>query len=419
MEVAFLIVSIIGLWFTVNAYRPLRLELLSIITFSAGWLTSELPLHHLVWQVIATAVFVAAGALEGWLGWLALGITSLSWCGLIGLAVQASRAEGVVEKALREALGDDYRDKMAPGFCVDDDRLLQLRRLVIPFGNRDPDVEKVRDIDYAGNGRRAQFLDIYRHRSRPAGCPVFLYVHGGGWVIGDKREQGLPLMLHLAARGWLCVTANYRLSPRATFPDHLIDLKLALAWVKAHISEYGGDPGYVVISGGSAGGHLCSLAALTANDPEYQPGFEVADTTVQGCVPFYGVYDFTNRDGVRGRGIGWFLERTVMKSKFSEAREAWEKASPIDRVNQGAPPFFVIHGRNDTLAPVAEARAFVRLLRASSDAPVVYAELPGAQHAFEIFRSVRTAHVVRAVERFLAYAYGNRAEAPEKRTVRA
>jgi dipeptidyl aminopeptidase/acylaminoacyl peptidase len=108
-----------------------------------------------------------------------------------------------------------------------------------------------------------------------------------------------------------------------------------------------------------------------------------------------------------------------MKSKLATARPAWEAASPMDQVNQGAPPFLVVHGANDTLVPVAEARAFVKLLRASSSAPVVYAELPGAQHAFEIFRSVRTLHVVRAAERWLAWAYGTRAGAPEQRVIRA
>src|SRR2546430_7978143 len=144
-------------------------------------------------------------------------------------------------------------------------------------------------------------------------------------------------MLQLASRGWVCVTANYALSPKATFPDHLIDVKRALAWVKEHVSEYGGDPGYVAISGGSAGGHLASLAALTPNRAEYQPGFETADTTVQACVPFYGVYDFTNRDGIRGRGVGKFLERTVMKSKLGTARDAWERASAVDPVEPSAP----------------------------------------------------------------------------------
>jgi acetyl esterase/lipase len=420
MPVAFLIVSAIGLLFTVNAFRPLRVEVLSLPAFFAGWLTSELPVHHLVWQMVATGLFIAGGALDDWLGLVGLGLTVVSWCGLVVLVVQASRAGAVVEAALRETLGDDYRAEMAPELCDDDDPVLRWQRLVLPIRTRDPEVEKVRDIDYAGQGRRSQRLDVYRNRSHPDGCPVFLYIHGGGWVIGDKREQGIPLMLQLASRGWVCVTANYALSPKATFPDHLVDVKRALAWVKEHIVEYGGDPGYVVISGGSAGGHLASLAALTPNRAEYQPGFEAADTTVQACVPFYGVYDFTNRDGIRGRGMGKFLERTVMKSKLATARDAWERASPMDEVNQGAPPFLVVHGANDTLVPVAEARRFVQLLRAASDAPVVYAELPGAQHAFEIFRSVRTLHVVRATERWLAWAYGTRAgESPARRVMRA
>ena len=67
-------------------------------------------------------------------------------------------------------------------------------------------------------------------------------------------------MGHLAARGWVCVTANYRLSPQATWPDHIVDVKRALAWTKANIAGHGGDPGFVVITGGSAGGHLCALA---------------------------------------------------------------------------------------------------------------------------------------------------------------
>ena len=70
-----------------------------------------------------------------------------------------------------------------------------------------------------------------------------------------------------------------------------------MAWVKEHIAEYGGDPAFVAVSGGSAGGHLCALLALTAGDPAFQPGFEEADTSVDACVPFYGVMDMTGRRG--------------------------------------------------------------------------------------------------------------------------
>ena len=91
-------------------------------------------------------------------------------------------------------------------------------------------------------------------------------------------------------------------------------MKRALAWVKEHIAEYGGDPDFVAITGGSAGGHLSSLAALTPNVAAFQPGFEDADTTVQAAVPFYGVYDFTNRDG------------TSRADMEDDARPAWSSS---------------------------------------------------------------------------------------------
>jgi acetyl esterase/lipase len=250
-------------------------------------------------------------------------------------------------------------------------------------------------------------LNVYRHKDHRTGCPTLLQIHGGGWVIGTKDQQGIPLMLHLAAKGWVTIAPNYRLSPRATFPDHLVDLKRALAWIREHGEEHGADPGFVVVTGGSAGGHLTALMALTANDPEYQPGFEDVDTSLQAAVPYYGVYDFTNATGMpsikeRNRGL---VERLVMKKKYVGNEEEFKKASPLWRVRPDAPPFFVIHGKHDSLVPVEEARLFVQRFREVSQAPVVYAELPGTQHAFDVFPSIRTAHVIRAVQRFVDYFY--------------
>jgi acetyl esterase/lipase len=409
--VLFLACSVVGALFTLNGYRPVRFEPVSLPVFFAGWLTSELPLHHLAWEAVATAVFAAGGGLDAPAGVVGLAITVASWAGLVGLAVQSSRSRSVLEEALGRGLGAGYRSRMAQELVAEGDAFANWRRLVLPwlmFVLPDRDVEKVRGVDYAGDGRAAHRLDLYRARTHPTGCPVLVYVHGGGWVIGDKREQGVPLMLHMAARGWVGVSVNYRLSPRATFPDHIVDVKRALAWVRDNVGRYGGDPSFVVVCGGSAGGHLAALAALTPNDPEYQPGFEEADTAVAACVPLYGVYDFTNRQGLRGEGMGkYLLERMVMKVPMALDRSAWERASPMDRVNEDAPPFFVVHGANDTLVPVREARHFAELVRGCSRSPVVYAELPGAQHAFDIFRSIRTAHTVRAVERFLATIYGD------------
>jgi acetyl esterase/lipase len=209
-------------------------------------------------------------------------------------------------------------------------------------------------------------------------------------------------MLDLAARGWVCVSVDYRLSPRATFPDHLVDVKRALVWVRDHAEELGADTRFVAVAGNSAGAHLAALAALTQNRPEYQPGFESGDTSVDACVGFYGIYDLLDRRGFLAHdGMKRLLERHVMKASPVAARDAYEAASPVARAHADAPPFLLVHGTHDTLAPVGGARHFAEVLRETSRAPVVYMEIPGAQHAFEIFPSLRTASVVDGVTAFL------------------
>jgi len=334
-----------------------------------------------------------------------------SWIGLARGFLNARTVEAVVERALESGLGADYRERVMPGV---QERLapeVDWRRILLPFPMSHPDVERIRNIEYSREGGRPIRLDVYRRKDRPTNCPTILQIHGGAWILGSKNEQGIPLMLELAARGWVCVSANYRLSPRATFPDPLVDLKRAIAWIREHGPEYGANPDFLVVTGGSAGGHLASLVALTANCPEYQPGFEHVDTSVRACVPFYGVYDFTDRHGhYRNPGLIRLLERRVMKKRLTDDRDAFDRASPMSCVTENAPPFFVVHGDRDTLVPVDEARRFVEALT-KAGVRVVYAEVPGAQHAFEIFPSLRTTFVVHGVQRYLAYMYGEYAAA--------
>ena len=237
------------------------------------------------------------------------------------------------------------------------------------------------------------------------GAPVLIQVHGGGWTMGSKDQQGIPLMQRMAERGWVCVAINYRLAPRDAFPAQIIDVKRAIAWVKEHIEEYGGDPSYVVITGGSAGGHLTALAALTPNDPAYQPGFEGADTRVQAAVPFYGVYDFAGATGLKNALLmrDRYLAPKIVQRTWDEDPEVFEQGSPILRITADAPDFFVLHGARDSLVAVEQARLFVAALRETSKNSVAYAEFPGTQHAFDVFPSIRSEHVVRAVERYLEW----------------
>jgi acetyl esterase/lipase len=406
----YLIVSTIGLCFTATALRPPRRpEWLMPPAFFAAWLTTELAVWHLVWQLVATIVFIALGALDGWLGWVGLGLTLVSWWGLVHIVSASRRTSRVFSTAFDEALGAGWGDAFDPKWKPVA-HPFEWRRVAMPFSFKRKGVRRVRSIQYVdGDHIRRHRLDVYTHDDAGPGAPVLLQIHGGAWVIGNKSQQGLPLMYQLAARGWVCVAINYRLAPRAAWPAQILDCKRALAWIRANIAQYGGDPDYVVVTGGSAGGHLTALMGLTPNDARFQPGFEDVDTTVRGMIPFYGVYDWTNRFGQRGRrdGLRTMLERAVVKKRYRDAPEVFDAASPLSHVNPDAPPALIVHGDIDTLAPVAEARAFARELRAVSHEPVVYVELRGATHAFEIFQSIRSLQTITAVDLFLTWLLTN------------
>ena len=387
----------------------------TVAAWPIGWLTSELPLHAALAQAGLAIALVAAGGASAWPGWVGLGGLAIGLAAAYYHLGQAAASTIIVERALIDALGRDYHDHIVPELRAAYDPTTSWLRLAWPWPGRPHAVERLAGLSY-GDDRRHR-LDLYRPRAeatRPR--PVLVYVHGGGWVVGDKRQQGRLTVHELAAGGWLCVSINYRLSPRATFPDHLIDVKRALAWVRANIARYGGDPRFVVLAGGSAGAHLATLATLTAGDPAFQPGFESADTAVAGCVSYYGVYDFLDRDRAFAHRAfrELLLGRLVMKPAAAPA--AYAQASPIEhlaRTGPATPPLLVIHGTRDSLVPVAMARSFVAAAR-RHHAPVAYVELPGAHHAFELFPSLRSVVVVHGVHRFCQAIYSRwRADHPE------
>lgn len=407
---AYLACSVVGVAFVVNAYRPPRRPPLSGLAFFAGWPTSELAPWHIAWQVAATVGFAAAGALDHWPGIVGLVVAASGWAGLTGLIVQGHRSAAVLDQALAGLAADTVASDLPSS---GHDTMWRLPRLLLPLPRPTRTVRTIRGLDYAGDGARRHRLDVIVRRDHPpsAGAPVVVYIHGGAWVFGDKREQGLPMLFELARRGWVAVTINYGLGPRTRWPGQVVDCKRALAWVKEHIAEYGGDRRFVVVSGGSAGGHLAALVALTAGDRGWQPGFEGVDTSVDACVSFYGVYDLSGGGDDRhaDRALLDLLQRWVFPVRRRDDPDAYRDASPIHRVHGGAPPWFVVHGTDDTLVPVSEARRFVAALRAVSSSPVLYAEIPGAQHAFEVLPSVRTAHTVAAVVRFVEAVRAGRA----------
>lgn len=403
--------QLINLGFAANAVRPAPGAAAGVPAFFSGWLTGELAPHLLGATALDTGVHLIRHGVRNRRAVVDLAFAGASIAAYSALIAGGRRAGDEIEEALVAALGPGYQEVIARD-AMPDDVSTPWRSLAMPFRMRDVNVTRVRRLPYAPGGRRFE-LDVIHHREQPAGAPVLLQVHGGAWVIGNKEQQGIPLMLHMAARGWVCVAVNYPLSPRARWPEHLVALKRAMHWIRDHSREYGADPSFVAVTGGSAGGHLSAMLALTADDRSLQPGFEDVDTSVQACVPHYGIYDFTDESGARfaTQRLNSLLRPYVM-SRDAVYPDDYRAASPLYRITPEAPPFLVLHGRNDTLVPVAEARAFVARLRETGKNPVPYAELAGAQHAFDIFPSLRSTGVLRGVARFLEWCHASRDTRP-------
>lgn len=388
MPIGYLVTVAVVAWCTVFALAPPRPRQSSTTNLSYwfGYMLNEQPFLGCYWLLAATALAFAEGDVTSPVGWLAFGLAVLTAIGLAIIAWRALLTGPVLDRALGARLGAGWRTAIDAGMAARLRRRLPLARILFaPFFVRRRDVERVANIRYGDAGKYNR-LDVYRHRSHPAGAPVLIHLHGGAFRIGGKSREARALLYRFASQGWVCISANYRLSPAAAFPDHHIDAKKVIAWVREHGREYGADPSTVFVSGSSAGAHMAAFAALTPNVPAFQPGFEHVDTSITAAICLYGYYGDLDSD-----------------SPFPSSPQAYVRAD--------APPFFVVHGDLDTLVIVKDARAFVERLRSVSSGAVVYAELPGAQHTFDLLHSLRFDTVVAAIEAFAAWVR-SRDEAP-------
>lgn len=382
------LISVFGLVGAINALRSPALHRHPALRppWLPALLTAEAIPLRIAFHAVVAGLLIWAGALDYVAGQVGLAMTLLTWAAYIVIQWKATRTRRVVAEALSSV------DVDPAGFAHVD-----WRRVLTAYPYRIPrNLTRLEDIEYAPN----LYLDVYRRRDlAPGQHPALLYVHGGSWRGGNRRQQGRPLLHRLAESGWIAVSASYPLVPDATFPDQLVALKRALAWMRSEGTGFGIDPSFIAISGGSAGGHLAALVALTAEQREYQPGFEDADTSVQAAVPVYGIYDFLNRNKTRDE---WpIIARHVMKADKRIHEDQYRAASPIDQVHAAAPPFFVIHGAADSVVPTAEAHQFVAALREESRNEVAYAEIPGANHAFDVLDSLRTHYLISGIQKFL------------------
>lgn len=401
-----LLFGLVSVALVLNARDPQHAWWNILVRWPASWVARELTPLLVVGGLLYSGVLVAFGALDEVVG--NVGLALVLACAAVGVTwtLTARGARVSVADQIKELDLDDG----------DETHRVPFKEIALPLLMlRAKDVRHVRGVRYTDDDEPPRKLDVYLPLE-DAGAggadvkrPAIVQVHGGAWVLGSRKEQGIPLLNHLARCGWVGFNIDYRMSPFATWPDHVVDVKRAIAWVREHADEYGVDPDFIAITGGSAGGHLTALAALTPNDPLLQPGFEDADTTVQAAVPFYGVYDFVDEERTSLPLLHpWVLEPLVLKKRLSRDPEAFRAASPRHRMTPDAPPMLVVHGDADSLIPVVQARTFVKELRATSRQPVAYLELQGGEHAFDVIPSWRTAPVVETIERFLRTVHARR-----------
>ena len=243
-------------------------------------------------------------------------------------------------------------------------------------------VKAWRDVVYQTvDGYRPQVVDIYV----PAGKgphPLVLYIHGGGWRGGHTRHSGafadFPRVLAaLAAEGFTVASLEYRLSSEAQFPAQLQDSNAALRFLRANAARYAIDPARVGVWGGSAGGHLTALTALTCKDTTLDPA-AASDGCVQAAVTWYGVFDFAGMNATPdGNSAGAKLLGCAGPCSADKNR----LVSPVAYIDAKDPPFLLIHGEEDKVVPAEQSRLGEAALKAAG-VPVRSIFIPAVDHSF-------------------------------------
>lgn len=219
------------------------------------------------------------------------------------------------------------------------------------------------DVPYVDNGHARQVLDIYAS-ANAKNLPVLFWIHGGGWVTGDKSSvQNKPEAF--LNKGYVMVSANYRLLPEVPMEDIVADVAKALGWVRRHIAEYGGDPGRLLVGGHSAG---AQLAALICTDESYLAAEGVPFSALKLCLPVDGdTFDIPAIiETAETRRRAHQLPQAAFghREKFGNDPAKHRNFSAVYHVTagKGIPPFFILHvsGHPDTSAQAQRLGAVLK-----------------------------------------------------------
>jgi acetyl esterase/lipase len=209
--------------------------------------------------------------------------------------------------------------------------------------------------------------------SRP--LPAMVMIHGGGWTGGSKSAaREVNVGTNLAYAGYLVMSIDYLLARngRAVWPTNLWDCKRAVRWLRTNASALGVDPARIGVMGGSAGGHLAAMVALTRPEDSLEPPESGPSTSVRCCIDLYGISDLASYHDV-----------TMLDARVVDAPELYRSASPIRYVRRQSPPFLILHGTADRTVKVEQSEKLAQALQAvGANAELVI--VPEAPHTFHL-----------------------------------
>lgn len=266
------------------------------------------------------------------------------------------------------------------------------------------DVKKVKvipDLVYISRNGAPLYVDLYLPEGFKTPLPVIVWLHGGGWKIGD-RKLGPNLSRYFAASGFAMASIEYRLSSEAKFPAQVHDVKAAIRWIRSVAGKFGLDRNRIGLWGSSSGGHLAALAGITGTglleEEEIVNGGYSCD--VQAVVDGYGPVNFLQMDAQR-KPIAELpddpesvqlpknmlaaspdsFESQLLGAPIETVPEKVMEASPVTYVKNGTPPFLIMHGVNDTAVPVQQSQyLYEKLAEKGNEATLILIE--GVGHGF-------------------------------------
>ncbi|MFA6287696.1 MAG: alpha/beta hydrolase [Opitutaceae bacterium] len=240
------------------------------------------------------------------------------------------------------------------------------------------DARPLRDLAYVENGHARQKLDLYlpAATNSTATRPLIIWIHGGGWKAGDKRQCPAT---RLVSEGYAVASLNYRLSQDAVFPAQLEDCKTAVRWLRAHAAEYHLDPNRFAAWGSSAGGHLVALLGVTGKTREFDVGANLnVSSAVQCVVDYFGPTDMLTMGSMSGprsrisHDDPNSPESRLLGGPVQKNPRLALRASPTTYVQPGAAPFLIVHGDADPTVPMGQSQLFDEKLRAAGNASTLH-----------------------------------------------